>query len=148
MSDERVKLARTDGTFVPGKDARTKMPEPLPVKILAVEDVYLAAAAGIEKDLDEFYVEMLQFLRDQELPLAYWADNFRVIFEVREPPMDRDNYRVLQIEVQKLAEAEQKLVERELECTRQRGLVAGSESLVLLDPAGNWVELVESRKVL
>ena len=34
-----------------------------------------------------------------------------------------------------------------MEYTRQRGLNLGEESLVLLDPAGNWVEIVEMRVV-
>jgi hypothetical protein len=124
------------------------MPEPLPVSIVAVNDVVLPAAAGQETELDQFYVDMLEFQRDDELPLAYWGDNFRVVFEIIEGPITHDSYRVLQVQVQLLREAEQKLIDRELTYTRQKGLTPGSESLALLDPAGNWVELIEARRIM
>ena len=38
-------------------------------------------------------------------------------------------------------------MEAKIEYVRQRTLTPGEESLVLLDPAGNWVELVEYRAV-
>ncbi len=47
-----------------------------------------------------------------------------------------------------LVEMELKLVEAQIVYDRQKGLMPGEESLVLADPAGNWVELVESRKVM
>jgi len=40
-----------------------------------------------------------------------------------------------------------KLIEAKIEYTRQRALLAGRESLLLLDPAGNWVELVQVQAV-
>jgi hypothetical protein len=38
-------------------------------------------------------------------------------------------------------------MEAKIEYMRQKTLTPGQESLVLLDPAGNWVELVEYRAV-
>jgi len=146
--DERLPLEQTKGEFEPSPDARPAMPEPPPVRLVAVADVALLAAAGMEKQLDDFYAGMLEFVRDEQLPLAYWAENFRVVFEVSEGSATRESYRLLQVEVKSLREAEQRLIDRELEYVRQRGLVPGSESLVLLDPAGNWVELVEARRIL
>jgi hypothetical protein len=46
-----------------------------------------------------------------------------------------------------LEEAEKKLIELELEYTRQRGMTPGEESLLLIDPAGNWIELQEYRVI-
>ena len=122
------------------------MPEPLPVRLVAVEDVHLNAAAGTETQLDDFYVNFLQFERTPT-ELAYRADNFTLHFNVLEHPMSHDSLRPMQIEVLNLADAEQKLIDREMEYTRQRGVTPGQETLLLLDPAGNWVELIEHRPV-
>jgi len=46
-----------------------------------------------------------------------------------------------------LAETEQKLIDREIEYTRQKSLQPGTESLLLLDPAGNWIVLSEVRAI-
>ena len=51
------------------------------------------------------------------------------------------------IEIPSLADAELKLVEGEREYIRQRGLTPGHESLLLQDPAGNWIELFEVRRI-
>src|SRR5688572_7744007 len=52
-----------------GGDRRPRMPEPLPVRVLAVEDVRLPATAGLEPQLDDFYVGLFGFERvDVELP--------------------------------------------------------------------------------
>jgi hypothetical protein len=55
--------------------------------------------------------------------------------------------RPLGLEVPALADLELKLVEAEVEYTRQRGLLPGEESIVLLDPAGNWIEIMDRRAV-
>ena len=87
-------------------------------------------------------------VRDGDLrQLVYHADNFALRFVVRELLPERGEYRPVQIEVQSLLAAEQKLMEAKMEYVRQRTLVPGEESLALLDPAGNWVELVEYRAV-
>jgi hypothetical protein len=49
------------------------------------------------------------------------------------------------VEVPSLAAAEARLVAAEIEYVRQKGVTPGQESLLLLDPAGNWVELLEMR---
>ena len=78
---------------------------------------------------------------------VYRADNFRLLFDLVEGPVERDTLRPLGVEVPSLAEAEAKVIEADLEYTRQRGVAPGHESLLLLDPAGNWVEVVETRGV-
>jgi hypothetical protein len=135
--------------FVPEADKRPKMPEPLPVKLVAIADVVLPVRADMEEEMDGFYVGLLGFVRVcSPGELLYRADNFDLHFRVSAPPIQRDCCRPLLVEVPLLAEAEKKLVEAKLEYTRQRGLVPGEESLVLIDPCGNWVEVVESRRIL
>jgi catechol 2,3-dioxygenase-like lactoylglutathione lyase family enzyme len=203
-----------DGAAPGPPDPRPLMPEPLPVRLVAVADVRLAAPAGVERALDAFYVDLLGCVRHgappkprrliepllgvrteapvtapplalglrnredepaprpADLPATvppgnapavaevrtrsgrpalsgpiYLADNFAIRFDILEAPVERDTFRPLTVEVPSLAEAEAKLIEAEMEYTRQRGLNLGEESLVLLDPAGNWVEIVEMRVV-
>ena len=134
---------------LPPADKRRLIPEPLPVKLVAIEDVRLPAPAGIETQLDAFYVGMWEFERgENEQGIVYRADNFRLRFDVIEPPIARDELRPVQIEVRSLREAEHKLIEAELEYERQKGLTAGSDVLLVLDPAGNWVALVEAKAIM
>jgi hypothetical protein len=202
----------SDGASPGAPDRRARMPEPLPVRLVAVADVRLPAPAGVERALDAFYVDLLGCIREgaepkprrliepllgvrtevpviapplalglrntedgpvakAELPAmaaaepeapslenarmvpgravlpgpVYLADNFALRFDILEGLVERDTFRPLTIEVPSLAEAEAKLIEAEMEYTRQRGLNLGDESLVLLDPAGNWIELVEMK---
>ena len=193
-------------------DARRQMPEPLPVRLVAVADVRLPAPAGVERALDAFYVDLLGFVREgappkprrliepllgvqgeppvTAPPLAlglrnredepagkseslpeqlteappveetrtpagqsmlpgpvYLADNFALRFDILEGLIERETFRPLTVEVPSLAEAEAKLIEAEIEYTRQRGMNLGEESLVLLDPGGNWIEIVEMKIV-
>jgi len=134
--------------FTPVIDRRVRMPEPLPVRLVSVEDVSLAAPAGVEVQLDQFYVKFLGFERMEPLTeLVYRAENFLLRFDVKDQPIEHDSMRAIAIEVQSLAEAEKKLIEAEIDYARHRGITPGMESILLLDPAGNWVELVESRGV-
>src|SRR5438477_5487643 len=132
---------------LPPRDRRPLIPQPLPVRLIAIEDVHLPAPAGREVELDKFYVGMWEFERDLNASgLVYRADNFRLRFDVIEPPIERQEVRPAQIEVRSLRQAEQKLVEAEIEYERHKGLIAGSNSLQLLDPAGNWVALSEMKE--
>ncbi|HEX3358281.1 MAG TPA: hypothetical protein VHS31_15010 [Tepidisphaeraceae bacterium] len=134
--------------FKPIADKRPLIPEPLPVRLLTVEDASLPTASGLEVQLDDFYVRMLKFERDANShDLIYHADNFSLRFQVIEKSPERDSLRPLMIEVPRLSEIEQQLIDRETEYTRQRGLSAGEERLVLQDPAGNWIEIVEYRAI-
>ena len=146
-SDSPIELEAPTG-LDPVPDRRPRMDEPLPVRLVAVADVTLPAIAGLEVDLDRFYVGLLEFVRDPDLrQLIYQADNFAIRFVVKELLPERGEYRPVQIEVQSLIVAEQKLMDAKIEYTRQKTLTPGQETLVLLDPAGNWVELVEYRAV-
>ena len=125
------------------------MPEPLPVRLIAVNDVRVEAPAGRERQLDAFYVALLGMRRVPEdvagEAIVYRAENFDLYVDVLEPPVARDDYRPLRAEVRSLGETELKLVEAKIEYVRRRGLLVGDESLLLQDPADNWVELTQSR---
>ncbi len=153
MSSEPLELEPDpDGTFAPRPDRRPRMPEPLPVRLIAVDDVQLLALEGSEAALDAFYVDILRFEKlgpeSMEPQPAYQAENFILRFELGEPPvLERDGMRIQGIEVGSLADTELQLIDAEIEYQRQRSLQPGRESLLLRDPAGNWIELLESREV-
>jgi hypothetical protein len=147
-----MELEESRGEFRLPPDPRVRIPEPLPVRLVAVEDVRLDVAAGLEKPLDDFYVALLEFQRleaqdAQEGQIAYRAENFILRFDVHERPPERQAMRPLGIEVLSLPAMRKKLDEREIEYVRQRGLTPGSQSLLVLDPGGNWIEISETRQV-
>lgn len=134
--------------FAVEPDTRARVPEPLPVRLVAVADARLVAPAGIEPQLDAFYVGTWGFARQSgsEFPV-YRADNFSLRFDVIEPPVERGDLRPLGMQVLSLADAERKLMEQEIEYVRQKGVNPGEESLMLRDPAGNWIEIFQTRGV-
>ena len=135
--------------FKPRIDRRPHMPEPPPVSIVAVEDVNLPAPAGIETELDDFYIAVLGFEREgaDEGELIYRADNVRLRFDVYEPPVQHPDLRPTMVLVPSLNLTRGLIIDRDLEHTWQRGVSAGSDSILLQDPAGNWVEIAERRQV-
>jgi hypothetical protein len=143
-----MELEESTTQFKPVADRRKIIPPPLPVRLVAIDDVVAITPAGLEAKLDAFYVQMFQFEREPSEPLTYRADNFNLRFTIVESPPPRDDMRPIGIEVHSLQEAEEKLIARELEYTKQRGLVASEKSLLLLDPAGNWVALVEAKHIV
>lgn len=135
-------------TFKPAIDRRPRVPEPLPVRLITIDDARLPAAAGLERQLDAFYVGVLGFSRKGENEaIAYRADNFTLHITVIEPPLRRDDLRPLGIEVPSLPDLALKLIEAEIEYTHRRGLLPGEQSIVLIDPAGNWLEIIDRRSV-
>jgi hypothetical protein len=143
-----IELLTPTAEFHSIADIRPRMPEPLPVKLVTIEHAHLPAAAGLEPRLDDFYITLLGLERLQPLEaLIYRAENFNLYFDVLEPPLERDTLRALGIEVASLAEIEKLLIDREIEYTRQRGLLPGHDSILLQDPAGNWLQLTESRPI-
>ncbi|HEY8665133.1 MAG TPA: hypothetical protein VIL86_00650 [Tepidisphaeraceae bacterium] len=133
--------------FVPQVDRRPRMTQPPPVNLIAVNDLRAAAPAGTERELDVFYVELLEFEKEAVETPTYIAENFRIIFDIHEGLVERGDYRPIGIIVQSVAAMEGKLIEREIPFTRTKGLVAGEERIALVDPGGNWVELTEARQV-
>lgn len=109
---------------VPLEDKRPRMPEPLPVRLIAVADIHLIAPAGAEHELDEFYMGLLGLERDaEETGLIYHAENFAILFDVQEPPLERNDMRPLGIELLYSSQIEQKLIDAEMQYTRQKSLV-------------------------
>lgn len=133
--------------FKPFLDRRPHMPEPPPVRLVAIEDVHVRAAAGLEVQLDEFYVELLRFDREGADCgcIIYKAENFRLCFDVAEPPIERADFRPVCVDLPSLAILELQLVEQEIEYQWQKGLSAGRHTLLFRDPAGNWVQAGEYR---
>lgn len=145
---EPIELADEVTGDLPMADRRPRMPEPIPVRLVVIDDVHLTTPAGNEELLDEFFVDLLGFERDaDDSKIIYRSDNARILYDVLEVPACRVNYRPIQIEVPSLVEMELKFVETEIEFTRQKGLSPGQDSLLLLDPAGNWMEILETRVV-
>jgi len=140
-----MELEPSPGNFQPIIDRRPLVPEPLPVRLVAIEDVDLPAASGLETQLESFYVDQLGFERDpaDAESLVLRAENARLRFSVLEPPIARDNLRTLGIEVLSLAESEAKLLQANIPYVRQRGLMPGQDALSLQDPAGNWLAISE-----
>ena len=144
-----MELEKPATPFVLEEDRRRSVPEPLPVRLVTVADARLLATSDLEQQLDAFYVALWGFEREVGWPVpVYRAENFNIRFEVCDPPIVREDMRPLGIEVLSLAEAEQKLIDREIRYARQKGVNPGQESLLLLDPAGNWIEITETRGVM
>lgn len=143
-----MELEESPEQFKPQIDRRPRVPEPLPVRLVTVDDARLPAAAGLERALDAFYVSILGFERKEPgEQIVYRADNFALWFDVIEPPVKRDDLRPLGVEVPSLAELAAKLTDAEIEHVRRRGLLPGEETIVLTDPAGNWLEVTDRRGV-
>jgi hypothetical protein len=144
-----VELENPSISFKPVADKRRHMPEPPPVRVVAVEDLHLCSGAGLEVQLDDFYMSVLQFERDSapEGQIVYKGENFRLVFTVVEPPVLRDDLRPVGIEVPSLVSVRERLTEREIEYEFHRGLMAGQETFLLQDPAGNWVQIGMFRRV-
>jgi hypothetical protein len=148
MSPDPLHLEPAPRPFRPRPDNRPRMEEPLPVKLVTIEDARLLTSAGLECDLDAFYVDLLQFQRlDRGEQIIYRSDTHDLIFVVEEPPVRRDTLRALGVEIPSLAQLETQLIELQIPYTRQRGLLPGHDALLLADPAGNWLELSETQAI-
>jgi len=143
-----MKLEPATTSFEPVNDRRPKMFDPPPVRLVGVNDLVLPSIAGIERQLDRFYAELLAFDREEGEAIVYRAENFRLRFELIERPEPREDYRAVGVEVPSFADLIPRLIEAEVEFARQRGLFAGQESLLVQDPAGNLLELFEMKRIL
>lgn len=65
-----IELADAGDPLDPKPDARPPMPEPPPVRLLSVADVVILAHAGVERAMDELYVGMLKFEREDAAPVG------------------------------------------------------------------------------
>lgn len=120
------------------------MPEPPVVRVEAIEDVVLPAIAGLEREMDGFYVDLLAFERQPStgaLEIVYKAENVLVRCEVIERPPDRADLRPMLVQIPHFVDFIRQLNERELEYEWQRGLAAGTDRVLLRDPSGNWISV-------
>lgn len=63
-----MELADAPDRFDPRPDRRPPIPEPPPVRLVAVADVVILAGAGVERELDALYVGVLRFERADVTP--------------------------------------------------------------------------------
>jgi len=149
MSDKKIELEDSQYPVTPNNDRRPHIPEPPPVRLVAVADVHLLAAVGRELELDFFYVDLLHFAREvsEEDVLVYRSGNFRLIFDILKPPITRDEIRPTGILVPSLSIIQQQLIDREIEFEWHRGIAPGLQQIVLQDPARNWVSIGERQEV-
>lgn len=148
---EQIELDPEPEEIEVGEDRRPKIEQPPPVRIMAIGDCMLWAPAGLERQLDEFYVGILKFEREEITAgevgheLVYRAENFRVRIQILERPAMREDFRPLTLVVESLNELVARLAEAETGYQRERGLVPGHDNLLLTDPAGNPVAIGEFR---
>jgi hypothetical protein len=139
-----MELEQPDKSFEVPPDARPRIPEPPPVSLIAVADVSLPSVCGMERELDAFYVGLLRFERDLDVEqITYRAENFRLRFGLCERRPNREGVRPVGIAIENFTEITSKLIEEQIEYTLQRGLTPGEHSVLLRDPAGNWIELFD-----
>jgi hypothetical protein len=143
---EKIRLEAALKALEKVDDKRPKIEEPPPVRLVAVEDCQVWAAAGLERELDEFYVGLLNFERESaENEIVYRAENLRVRVAVLECPLPREDYRPLALAVESLGNLVGRLNDAKIEFVHHYGLAPGQDNLLVSDPAGNPVEISESR---
>jgi len=143
---KKIRLEASAGASKKGDDRRPKIEEPPPVRLVAVEDCQLWATAGLERELDDFYVGLLNFERQPaDNEIVYRAENLRVRVAVLECPLPREDYRPLALAVDSLGELVGRLNQAKIEFVHHYGLTPGQDNLLVSDPAGNPVEISETR---
>ena len=146
--EDKIELAEATDGSLPVEDRRPRMPKPILVRLIAVEGAHLYTTADVLSDLDWFYRDLLQFQAEsQKSANVYRAENVRLHIHIVQVPPERHDFRPLGIEVPSLIDTEHLLVENEIEFEIQKSLTPGHRKLLLLDPAGNWVELTEAPPV-
>ena len=125
------------------------MTEPPPVRLLAVADVRVCAVESVVSLLDDFYLGVLGLEREIGEPgqIVYKAENFRLRFDVLESPRIPEDLRPILIDVPSLSFVRQQLTDREIEFQCQTGLPPAQETLLLQDPAGNWVQIGQFSRI-
>lgn len=150
MSDEAFALEPAPETPVEKiYDERRFMPEPPPVRVAAVADMMVSVKPVDAAMLTRIYCDLLGMVRDDDDAgrLRVWAENVAITFVPAEASPERQSVRPLGVEVPSLALLIERLLEAGVEYLRQKSVDAGDESILILDPGGNWIEVRESRIV-
>jgi hypothetical protein len=146
-----VELEEPEFTLEIRPDRRPTMPEPLPVRLIAVADVRLPCPPEKEvgEMLDAFYVGLLKFRRlpSDEFHHFYLSDNYALILQAHNRPVQRERVAPTMIEVEDRKTIHQQLIEREYPYEWMRDLTPGADYLLLQDPAGNWVGILQRTQV-
>lgn len=141
---DMMEVETTSTPLPPPTDRRPHMPEPPVVRVEAIEDVAIPSIAGLEREMDGFYVGLLAFERlpaTDALEIVYKAENVLVRAEVVERPPERNDLRPMLVQIPHLVDFIRLLNEREIEYEWQRGLAAGTDRVLLRDPSGNWISV-------
>ena len=128
------------------EDERPRLPEPPPVALVAVQDVHLPMVAGLERKLDEFYRDLIGFERvDRQADMGegpvYRSANHDLLFQVVEVPDEGRGARPIGILTPRYRDIVQRFVDTNVDFEIVRGVTAGTEELLIQDPAGNWIAL-------
>jgi hypothetical protein len=148
-----MELEPSSTLFEPVADDRPRLCPVPPVHVVAISDVNLTAIAGLENQFDSFYAGLLQFERETHTQnaagqIVYRAENVRLRLTVHERPPERIDLRPLIVALPNLAALVIRLNEREMMYVRQPGLLPGTEGILLRDPAGNFIQVVESVELI
>jgi len=144
-----ITLEEPNFEFKPVDDRRPLIPEPPPVRLVAVEDCSLFATAAHVPALDAFYVGLLKFEREGEPSSpVYRAENVRLRFMLIDQRAMREDMRPTGVELFSFTSLEDRLNEQEIPFTKERGLTAGELTYLLQDPAGNWVRIGLVRRIV
>ncbi len=127
-------------------DRRKKLDEPLPVELEAVADLHVNVPSAQRKELDQLYLDILQFAPVPGRRLAYRSETFTLHFDLARD-CARNDYRFIHVIVPSLATVEHQFIDLELVFTRQKSILPGHEALVLQDPDGNWLEIRQHREI-
>jgi hypothetical protein len=141
--------------FQPVNDTRLRMYEPPVVRLISIDDVTLHATPATAPLLDFFYIQLLGFERHADdlnhtennpknpvTQIIYRAEKNSVIFDIVNVVLPRDDYRPVQVATPLFDLFVRQITELEMPFEWQKGVAPGLETVLLKDPAGNWM-LVE-----
>jgi hypothetical protein len=124
-------------------DDRPMLDEPPPVKVLAVRDVELQAADDELPAVAAFYAGLLGLKPLDARTFGSATVDLRLV----PPEGERDSLKPLGLQAQHYKQIVERLQMDEVDFEIVRGLVAGGDTILLRDPAGNWVGIGEWREV-
>jgi catechol 2,3-dioxygenase-like lactoylglutathione lyase family enzyme len=125
-----------------------------PPRLLAIENVHLTAPAASRAALVEFYVDLLGFehLDDADGPDRVKLRGLprsgpRLLIDLVEEPADKPMRRRALLQVDGLGQYAEALKDRRIPYEWVRGWFFFDRRICLLDPGGNWIELISSHRL-